>query len=469
MNPGCSAVCRVLIESPELARPLEVALAEGASQGALRKLLAANGYPVSEWAMRQWCTGLAPCDEVGTPCYEVLDDDREVEAFVESALALSGRHASADAMAYVIGGMPLEAEEIEVAMSAVAPRTSTAPAGVLRRVVRLEQRTIDKDAELKQAVRELTKIRKENDELQELMARYATIKPEDMKVPEWVRPDDSTVAKRGTPVLMLSDLHLDEVVDLYEMDSMNEYNRGIATERFERIIDSTVTLMKTYVSGIHLDGIVVPILGDIVTGDIHEELLRTNEVPVPDTIVHWVPKLASGLRYLADEFGRVHVPCVAGNHDRTTKKTPSKQRMTSSYAWIIYNWLADSLRDDERITFGISSSAEQIIPVYDTNFLLTHGDAFRSAGGVGGLYPSMLKFLLRRHAMYGAVNKHFDYALMGHWHSLLWGGDFVVNGSPKGYDEYAKTNGFGFERPQQALFVVTPERGIVQRMPVHAD
>jgi hypothetical protein len=44
-----------------------------------------------------------------------------------------------------------------------------------------------------------------------------------------------------------------------------------------------------------------------------------------------------------------------------------------------------------------------------------------------------------------------------------------VNGSLKGYDEYAKDGGFGFERPQQALFFVTPEHGIVQRLPVFAE
>jgi hypothetical protein len=38
----------------------------------------------------------------------------------------------------------------------------------------------------------------------------------------------------------------------------------------------------------------------------------------------------------------------------------------------------------------------------------------------------------------------------------------------KGYDEYAKRSGFGFEPPRQALAVVTPERGIVQQMPVYA-
>lgn len=307
-------------------------------------------------------------------------------------------------------------------------------------------------------------------ELEDLMDRYAAIKPADAKVPKWLAPKKTkSKAHVGTPVLMLSDLHLDEVVDLHEMDGLNEYNREIAHARLERIIESTVKLTSTYVAGIHFDGIVVTMLGDIITGEIHEELAMTNEAPVPVTISHWVPHLASALKYLADQYGNVFVPCIDGNHDRRYKKIPAKKRAESSNAWIIYSWLADLCRDDKRITFGLTTSPEQIINVYDTKFLLTHGDGFRSAGGIGGIYPSMLKFLLKKQQMYGNAGRHIDYTLMGHWHQLIWGQDFMVNGTPKGYDEYAKSGGFGLERPSQGLFVVTPENGVTQRMPVFGD
>jgi predicted phosphodiesterase len=220
-----------------------------------------------------------------------------------------------------------------------------------------------------------------------------------------------------------------------------------------------------------VDGIVVPLAGDILTGDIHPELLRTNEAPVQASVVHWVPILASALRRLADEFGHVFVPTCDGNHDRdaVNHRTPTKKRTESSYAWIIYNWLADTLRDDPRVEFSISVSPEQRFDVYDTRFLLTHGDAFRSQGGVGGLYPALLKYLLRKHQAYSALRNDFDYALMGHWHQLLWGQDFVVNGSLKGWDEYARHLGFAPEPARQALFIVTPERGITHQLPVYAE
>lgn len=337
------------------------------------------------------------------------------------------------------------------------------------RIGKLESKIDDQKKEIARQRRSEAKAWKKVEELEQSLSRFAQVKPQDMKVPTWLKPKKSTNEHHGTPVLMLSDLHLDEVVDPLEMDGLNEYSREIAHDRLEKIVNGAVKLTKDYVAGITVDGIVVPLLGDIITGDIHEELARTNEAPVPATIVHWVPALASALRHLADEFGAVFVPTVDGNHDRTYKKTPAKKRTESSYAWLVYNWLADTLRDDPRITFSISTSPHQRIDIYDTRFLLAHGDAFRSQGGVGGLYPSMLKWLLKMHNLYSQSRNDFDHALIGHWHQLLFGTDFVVNGSLKGYDEYARHGGFNFERPQQALFVVTPENGIVQRLPVFAD
>ena len=309
-------------------------------------------------------------------------------------------------------------------------------------------------------------------ELERLMDRYSAIKPADAKVPRWMTPKVRAKGPhRATALLMLSDLHLDEVVDLHEMGGINEYNRQIAERRFGNVIDGAVTLASKYVAGVHFDGITVAINGDILTGDIHHELAVTNEAPTPASVAHWVPLLASALEHLADSFGKVHVPCTSGNHDRDPNKrrTPSKQREESSLAWIIYNWLADMLRDDKRISFDIDPSEGRVYPIYDTWFHQVHGDGFRSAGGIGGIYPSMLKYLHRMDSMWAAHGKRIDCHLLGHWHTYLTGPNFIVNGSSKGFDEYAKHNGFRPERPRQAFAVVTPERGITMQMPIYAD
>lgn len=324
-------------------------------------------------------------------------------------------------------------------------------------------------ADLKAAKKEISRLQEHANTQAKQLDRFSAIKPSDKKVPKWVGSKLELHEDRGTPILLLSDLHLDEKVDYYEMDKVNEYDREIAEARLERVVEFTVHALKKYVTGIEMVGIIVAMLGDIITGDIHDELAQTNEAPVPETIRHWVPILASALTYLADELGAVHVPCVDGNHDRQYKRMPSKRRATASNAWVIYNWIADLVRDDDRITFGITPSPEQVISVYDTNLLLVHGDGFRSGGGVGGIYPALLKYLLRKTSVASSTGGRIDHTCFGHWHQLNFGPNFTGNGSLKGYDEYAKDKGFSFEIPQQALMIVSPGRGVTHRMPIHAE
>ncbi len=311
-------------------------------------------------------------------------------------------------------------------------------------------------------------LRLAKDSLQDLGVEFdklANVIQRDADVPAWLDPP---IKDAGAHQAMLwttwSDFHLDEVVDYDEMNGMNEYNRVIAERRFDNIVNGTVHVPRTYMSGMNFDGIIVALGGDIITGAIHEELAETNEAPVPETIVHWAPIIASGLKRLADEYGRVIVPCVDGNHDRMYHKMRYKKRAVSSYAWIIYHSIAWLCADDDRIVFDISKAPEIIVPVYDTKFLLTHGDAFRGGGGVGGIYPAMLRWANRK-----LNTMDYDIAVIGHWHQLLYDRLVFVNGSLKGYDEYARGHGFLQERPQQMMFVITPENGVTMQTAIFAD
>jgi hypothetical protein len=333
----------------------------------------------------------------------------------------------------------------------------------------LERRVAELERDRAELRRQLSRETSRTGELEVLLQRGTQLRPADQRVPSWVKPRRRSGAHVATPVLMLSDLHLDEVVDPAEMDGLNAFDRDIAHARLERTVNKTVDYLRRYTAGATLNGIVVALLGDIITGAIHEELAKTNESPVPDTIVHWVPALASALTYLADELGQVFVPCVDGNHDRLGKRIQYKQRALESFAWIIYHWLADTLRDDDRITFSISAAPEQIVPVYDTRFLLAHGDAPRGGGGIGGIWPPIVRWVTKKHDTLASQGRPFEYALIGHWHQEVWGANFVINGALKGYDEYARGNAFRFEPPKQCLFLVTPERGVSTRTAIFCE
>lgn len=326
------------------------------------------------------------------------------------------------------------------------------------------------DRERKKLVRSEARAWERVQELETQIHRYSDTAASIADPPEWLAKQHGERTKAATAVLMLSDLHLDEVVDEFEMDGLNKYDRDVATKRFERIVNFTPELLREYMAGVGYEGLVVPLLGDIITGEIHEELAKTNEAPAAATVAHWVPVLASGLKHLADELDvPLHVPCIRGNHDRTGKRLQYKHQADEAWSWVVYNWLADKFAGDDRVTFQVSRSPEHILDIYDTTFLLHHGDGAKGGGGIGGIWPPIMRWVYKRKSSLPHGRRGFDYAMMGHWHQLTYGQDFVINGSMKGYDEFARGNAFGWERPQQALFVVTPGNGITMRTQVFCD
>ena len=70
---------------------------------------------------------------------------------------------------------------------------------------------------------------------------------------------------------------------------------------------------------------------------------------------------------------------------------------------------------------------------------------------------------------YSNFRKSIDYVIMGHYHQYISIKGAIVNGSLKGYDEYAMSNRFAFEIPKQALWFTHPQYGITFQVPVVAE
>jgi hypothetical protein len=285
--------------------------------------------------------------------------------------------------------------------------------------------------------------------------------------PRWLSsPPKRTKQHHATPWLLLSDLHLDEVVRPEEIGGVNAYNREIARQRLHATAHGFVKVCRDYWTGLTYDGVVVALGGDIFSGDIHDELSQTNEDTMLGSLDYWVDELSAVLSMLTDEFGKVHVPVVVGNHGRTSRKPRAKLRARDNFDWFLGRALQRIHRDDARITFDVSDSADCPIPSYDRTVMLTHGDQARGGGGIGGIWPPIMRLDARKRARYDAVDQGYDMLVMGHWHQLVYGPNFIVNGSLKGYDEYAHLNSFGFEPPQQAAWLMTPQHGKTWTAPI---
>lgn len=286
-----------------------------------------------------------------------------------------------------------------------------------------------------------------------------------LQPPSWMRKPANR-KNRGSIVAMLSDTHFDEVVNPTEMDGLNSYNRKIATMRLEAWTQNTLHLATNYLSGVTYDGMVLILGGDIFSGDIHEELAETNEDTMLGSLLYWSEQVAASINLFADTMKNVHVVSVPGNHGRMTRKPRAKLRAKTNFDWLLSKMVERHFRGDKRVTFNIPDSADATFELYGYRHLVTHGDQAKGGGGIGGIWPTVMRLRARKLQRYADTGQPFRTIWMGHWHQYISTPEMVVNGSMKGYDEYAMMNSFQFQVPQQALAVVTPEHNITWQCPV---
>jgi len=290
-----------------------------------------------------------------------------------------------------------------------------------------------------------------------------------LKVPEWAAVPPVKASAPGVPTLFLSDLHWGEVVRPTQINGVNRYNLTIARTRLRRTVETAIHLLRIVDRDLNYPGIVVPLGGDMISGNIHDELQATNEVNTMPTVLDLFEHLAAAIRLLADTFGHVFLPCVSGNHGRDTRKVWAKDRNHTSFDWLLYQFLAKHFMDDKRVAFFIPDGSDAYYRVYNHRFLLTHGDQFRAGDSIIGPIGPLLRGNQKKTARNQAIGQDYDTLICGHWHQYIQLQRLIVNSSLKGYDEYAYQGNFAFEPPSQALWINHPTNGITFRMPVFCE
>lgn len=326
--------------------------------------------------------------------------------------------------------------------------------------------------ELRQKVKALTETNKHLSEqvndTEQLKAFIHECKQYRPTPPKW-RASAPSKSSTGTPVLIASDWHWGETVEAAQLNGVNAFNQTIASARCQRFFSKAVELLTRHMANPQYDQMIVPLLGDMLSGNIHEELAETNWAPVNVCIMDLADHLIAGFDLLLQHFGKIYVPCVVGNHGRLHKKPRFKNKQYDNFEWVLYHILARHYRQDDRIHFDISDSPNLPFQVYNTRFLANHGDEFRGGGGVSGSWSPIIRGNVRKKNQVMAINKPYDLLLIGHWHFLQRLPGVRCNGSLKGWDEYASSNGFDFQLPTQDLFICHPVYGVTAEWQVYLE
>lgn len=290
----------------------------------------------------------------------------------------------------------------------------------------------------------------------------------DAPMPKWLAEGGYPKGGPGVPTLFLSDWHWAEKVRAAEVGGVNKYDLPTAQASAVRTFEGAVDLATNHMVRPEYPGIVVPLGGDFIDFllGVQHTSEEPNELLVRESMRDLAGYMVAGLIRLADVFGHVFVPAVPGNHGRLTKRMPTKQTAATNLDSIFYDKLQDRLAHDGRITFAISRGSDIRYRVYGHTYLLTHGYQFRGGDGIIGAIGPIVRGDKKFRARNSQITRDYDTLLIGHWHQFMPLPGVIVNGSLKGYDEYAYQNGFQFQPPMQAFWFTHPDRGITCYWPI---
>jgi hypothetical protein len=100
---------------------------------------------------------------------------------------------------------------------------------------------------------------------------------------------------------------------------------------------------------------------------------------------------------------------------------------------------------------------------------LTHGNQARGGSGISGLLTPISLLDHRKRKRDASTIGAASHMWMGHWHQHINGPGWTINGSLKGYDEYAFGSNFAYEPAQQAFAVITPEHNVTFETAIYAE
>lgn len=314
-----------------------------------------------------------------------------------------------------------------------------------REIAKLRDKVKEKEALLKDAESKIEAAAVRGEILSALRA------PMDGK-PFVVKPISK--GNEATAVVVLSDTHIEERVDRDKVNGLNEYNPEIARARIERVMQGALIMVKQQQREIEINTIVLAVLGDIITGYIHEDLVETNYLSPIQACILAREILTNCIELLVENTKcNIIVVCTQGNHGRTTEKRRIQSYAENSFEYLLYRTLEAHYANHKRVTFRISEAYHNYLDVYGYIVRFHHGDFMSYGGGVGGITIPVNKSIAQWNQ---AVRADLD--VFGHWHQLTFAKNFISNGSTIGFNQYALSIKAGFEPPQQAFFLIDKKR-----------
>jgi hypothetical protein len=330
-------------------------------------------------------------------------------------------------------------------------------------------RVADLEHELRTANRKIESLAREKASQQNLIKQYEKLLREAKIVKEAGPPKIRRIKPKvawsteATCLLVASDWHVEELVDPKTVNDLNEYNPDISAARAERFFKAGLRLTQIIQQDVTVNTIVLPLLGDFITNQLHDDSAESNDRLPMDAVLMAQSYLASGITFLLENSDcKLVIPCHSGNHGRTTDRVHMGGEAGHSLEYFMYRNLEHHFRDEPRAAFHVSLAYHSYMEIYDQAIRFHHGHAMRYYGGIGGIYIPVYKAIAQWNKA-----RQVDLDVFAHFHQLRDGGNFVSNGSLIGWSPYSMRIKADFDVPKQAFVVIDNKHGRTFTCPIY--
>jgi len=275
--------------------------------------------------------------------------------------------------------------------------------------------------------------------------------------------------------MQISDLHMGAVQDADEIEGFNTYNSSVCEQRCICYAQRFLEWIERKRHSYRINEVSILVTGDLVSGDIHDELRITNEFPVTVQIVRAAELLAKQVTILATQFEKVTVEFIgADNHGRLTKKPQAKEEGINSYNYLAGYMASLHLQHFSNVQFNIYPMNEKVVQVGGRQYLLAHGHGIRGWMGIPWYSVerkqnkearARLQLIIEAtdNEMRMMRQVGFHKFVFGHFHYPINTPHYSCSGSTQGTDAYDHQNGRHAD-PSQSAWIIHPTMGEFDRI-----
>ena len=263
---------------------------------------------------------------------------------------------------------------------------------------------------------------------------------EEANLPKLTSPSKSPKKyDKKSMLVSLNDLHYGQDI----INSWNVYNSEVCERRIAEYLNRVIEIQAEQ----RAEECVVWANGDLISGNIHNEISVTNKENVIEQIMGVSELIASFLAYLSEYFNKVRFVSVSGNHSRISRKEDAlkDERLDDLTEW----YLKARLQSIDNIEFDAYNKIDTtmyVVKVQGLNYVGVHGDYDFTNAAIQSL-TSMIS-----EPVYGILSGHLHHNKL----DTVQGVKTIMGGSMIGMDSYCVQKRI-LGNPEQIVCICTPE------------